>query len=656
MSNVVALNSLTNPHVQIANLGNIAANDLIVCCGRVQEGKTQALVRLQHQAYLQGKSIVHLVKSTGCSTELDQYSSSMAAWATLNDPGWVTQVALKTIQYTNCGLISWATDKAVRKRLVDLINIPGAVIVVTANAPQMGKVADIIRLHNAKVKNKYIISLDEADLVFEHLVGQTTKAEDHLAYLSKHSFASVAATATYFPYLFAPIDAQKNLRFVSASTSGAPYKGAANGVLHPHIIHHPINNTGVVTKKGSQATFDPVAAFQELDDFIKDLERYHRQHNRVYAMINVTRLRAGHAKIKTFLLSRWPAVIADQYTILVMNDSTISVTYPNQHSLAGSTVDFPGKTYGEVITELVLDPEHTHRVITIAGDMAGRGIRFSDTTYKYHLTHQYYVAATSSAGERVYQAMRCFGVFYDNLPIHLYCDNDTLQNILDQNKQLDDFLANHDNLSRPTGKIVLSDALAARPLARPRLHRQLIEVIEDGHLKFPSMAQARQWCVDNGIRAQLLDHYIPLNFLPDMKTVVDHIAKHHPQHTPWEMHKNHGASSPWYSFDQKMKKLAHAHYHDPAVPASDLRSRIIVREADARQPIIRNYTRFEFILVGSTEWTPSSGFAMIVKQINTIENDEDGWRFRNGPWLKHDYDGGIILGNHGMHQVAQSKA
>ena len=62
----------------------------------------------------------------------------------------------------------------------------------------------------------------------------------------------------------------------------------------------------------------------------------------------------------------------------------------------------------------------TH-VCIVAGALADRGTNFCDSTYTWHITHQYIEPSTSSTMASMVQSLRICGIHRDNMPLKLYC-------------------------------------------------------------------------------------------------------------------------------------------------------------------------------------------------------------------------------------------
>jgi hypothetical protein len=129
-------------------------------------------------------------------------------------------------------------------------------------------------------------------------------------------------------------------------------------------------------------------------------------------------------------------------------------------------------TISEVLQILRDDPvyKHTH-ISIIAGHLASRGISFVSTDYKLHLTDQYFYAAKNTHGENLLQSLRILGCYDDNIPLTLWCSEQTWKAILAQNKIIHTLVEGVNNNINWMSKIktIQINSRPRNPLTRPKL-------------------------------------------------------------------------------------------------------------------------------------------------------------------------------------------
>lgn len=85
-------------------------------------------------------------------------------------------------------------------------------------------------------------------------------------------------------------------------------------------------------------------------------------------------------------------------------------------------------TISEVLQELK-ELDYMIPILIFAGDIAGRGVSYVSSDYKWHLTHQRLIVSKSCAEPELMQKIRLCGVYHDSLPLRLVTTQEILHDL-----------------------------------------------------------------------------------------------------------------------------------------------------------------------------------------------------------------------------------
>jgi len=344
------------------------------------------------------------------------------------------------------------------------------VLIVLCNETKLRKTLEIVNAFN----KPYNVCIDEVDFSIK-FKDKLSILDCHLKTIKDRANHILGATATPFA-LF------------SSETSLCKIKK-----IKPNSNYRGIETLTVKFVDSCIIRSEPDFPLCDMDAMDNIYENF-MEKERGVLLHTVVKDRKNHSKIQNYLKSMYP-----ELTILTYNGDGIKVktnhTFQladrknvnsygqliNLYHLKENTHHFRNYSISEVLQILVDDIhyDHTHIVI-IAGHLASRGISFVSTDYSLHLTDQYLYASKRTHGENLLQSLRILGCYKDNVPLTLWCSEQTWKSINVHNKIINNLVNGvNNNLNWMTKIKEVFINKPSSPLTRPRLCNYKINSVKN---------------------------------------------------------------------------------------------------------------------------------------------------------------------------------
>lgn len=304
----------------------------------------------------------------------------------------------------------------------------GCVLLCLANVDNVKKANACLGVASRKV----LTIVDECDQLLYSGGHHFPNHVDEL--LSENTHYLFGISATLFES-FCPEYSQFNTKNCYVMPPPENYKGILD-IKFEYI--NPIDKHIKKTTNSSQLSWD-----HELTNFlnkIMDTQPYEigdNEYHPIQALIKTERLIEGQTKLAQSILDHdeW----AKKFTIITYNGQSTSlyakclrgkiIRLPYNHKREKNQPDTSVHIFENVGIQSVLQYLKENggairfsHILIISEKLAGRGINFVSTDFKWHCTHMFYRPYDSSRVTELLQSMRLCGIYEDNIPPVCYME------------------------------------------------------------------------------------------------------------------------------------------------------------------------------------------------------------------------------------------
>lgn len=342
---------------------------------------------------------------------------------------------------------------------VEFLNTTG-ILISLCNHYQLEKIKQIL----IKYKGIYNLCIDEVDFSVK-TKDETSMIDPLLSQIKEGANHILGATATPF----ALFSSETNLTKIKK--------------IKPHSNYRGIDTLQINYVK-------PNISIYARSDYLTIKKIYTRllQKDTCILLHSVHKTKAVHHDLQDYISDKFP-----DFTVITYNGDGIRVVCPKRdltpfvkkksvnkhgilvkyHIIESDKVYhlFENYNISEVLQILKYDPVHEHKHISIiSGHLASRGISFVSSDYSLHLTDQYFVPGDKTHGENLLQSLRILGCYVDNVPLTLWCSENTWKLIVQQNNFINNLINACDNSKQWLVQIQeISIIKPENPITRPKL-------------------------------------------------------------------------------------------------------------------------------------------------------------------------------------------
>lgn len=284
---------------------------------------------------------------------------------------------------------------------------------------------------------KIALFIDEVDYVDS---GDGTKKNEVIPLLKQHSHCIFGVSATIMDPLGKENVFPDDIILLSVSPH---YKGIPS--IQVVEIDGP-DVSAVYTGKTSDNLFE---TDEGLLDFVK---MFDKQKPFVFAngfvhphicLVNICRTKDPTMEAQQKLSRKFPKMIT-----IVYNGDGIVYTYEKE------TVDYKG-TISSLLQHLKDTISSSPNILIFSGDLAGRGISFTSSDFKWHLTSMRLLVANNCDEPELIQRVRLCGVYNDDVPLTLYSTSVILGDIKKAYFRQEEIICNIKSKSKKTEEELL---------------------------------------------------------------------------------------------------------------------------------------------------------------------------------------------------------
>jgi hypothetical protein len=315
-----------------------------------------------------------------------------------------------------------------------------ALTVALENQTQLQKIVDTWR-GTSGGPNEFALIIDEADAIaFKGQNGRPTypKVNGYLKELQDRARVVIMVTATSFDVLY--LEARLTNRRIYSIPKHPNYKG----VDHPGVQLIPVTMDLRYGGVGQPISPGLLEWYEELSQQMP-FERAVREENGELTDHPIICLQKTETKIAKqmdmlYVLATDPR-FRERFAILVYNGKGVHAYYHTllpeiipERGIYGkhhidprcnvSTRQYKKASIRDVLRMLRLYRNQypiTH-IIIIAGFTVSRGLNIvSGVDYKWHLTHEIMYHSPNASVSDLIQSCRIFGIYYDSIPLKIYC-------------------------------------------------------------------------------------------------------------------------------------------------------------------------------------------------------------------------------------------
>ena len=135
-------------------------------------------------------------------------------------------------------------------------------------------------------------------------------------------------------------------------------------------------------------------------------------------LVNICRTKGPTVEAQARLARKFPDMM-----IVVYNGDGITYAYKKE------MVEYKGTISSMLQTVKEKFEKNPPNILIFSGDLAGRGISFTSSDFKWHLTSMRLLVANQCDEPELIQRVRLCGIYYDDVPLTLYSTSDILCDI-----------------------------------------------------------------------------------------------------------------------------------------------------------------------------------------------------------------------------------
>ena len=351
--------------------------------GHIQSGKTKFMICASSLFLMAGYSVVIILRNN--RADQDQIYERLSLF-----------------EKELCGVSK--TSFLVCKTSVQKIKIDRPKIFLT-----LGNASSTTKIFNELEKNDnipFIVFIDEVDYVDSG----TGQKNEIIPLLKKNAHCVFGVSATIMDPLGKEDIHPKDVILLSLSPH---YKGI------PSIQVVEIKEDAIFTGKTSDNLFE---TDQGLLQFVKD---FSKKESFIFAdgfvhpnicLINICRTKEPTLKAQEIIIKKFPNLI-----VIVYNGDGIFYTENKE------IIEYKG-TISSLLQQFKNEKKQSN-IIIFSGDLAGRGISFTSSDFKWHLTSMRLLVAPHCDEPELIQHIRLCGVYHDDLPLVLYSTKQILSDL-----------------------------------------------------------------------------------------------------------------------------------------------------------------------------------------------------------------------------------
>jgi hypothetical protein len=282
----------------------------------------------------------------------------------------------------------------------------------SANFIALANYSQLKKLKEARKKSEFNLFIDEVDYL-EY--GKDAKFRKLLAYLTLRASRVFGVSATLFTHLF---DSEIPCQNIISLPTPKLYKG----IINDRIKIIPFSNETlrdcehlirVANELKEQKPFDsqPIIFLAT----IKSTLESHREMVKAVNWENSIIYNGEGCQIFSNHNSRMRRILDTHYPTETYEIDGEQLRIRTRASSKYSSISLALTLFRHVSKRYPI----TH-IFVGAGRLAGRGISFVDTKYKWHLTHQYLFPSKQTKVSVLIQGMRLAGIYADEIPLTLF--------------------------------------------------------------------------------------------------------------------------------------------------------------------------------------------------------------------------------------------
>lgn len=278
----------------------------------------------------------------------------------------------------------------------------------------------------------YILFIDEVDYVDSG----TGKKDSSFRILKDNSYCIFGISATVMDVLAKEDIKSKNMILLKAPLN---YKGFVNNMINMVEICKKV-------KYSSKKDIDLLKKNKFIKDFIDDYilkDIYNEYNHPNICLFNVTRCINPCLKLQQYISIKYPDVVT-----IVYNGQGLTLCI-------GDFIKEDIFTISDALQYLKDNggcDKYCH-ILIFSGDLAGRGISFVSSDYKWHLTDEVLFVSNIADEPELQQKIRLCGCYNDDIPLTLYSTKKILLDLKKACMKQEEYLLaciNSDKLSKET--------------------------------------------------------------------------------------------------------------------------------------------------------------------------------------------------------------
>ena len=269
----------------------------------------------------------------------------------------------------------------------------------------LGNNTSLERIRKLTSTSPFMICLDEVDLMD---MGKNTCRQEQLTLLKHNSMCIYGISATMMDPLAKESILPKHIFLLKPTED---YKGIKDISFQP--LHMPSSFISSIQGNILEENHD-------LMPFLQDFSKRIPQLYPIIGLVNVCRTIQPYLELQKHITEDIKGILTMVY-----------------HA-KGITLGYEGKIEhrNETISELLSWLKHNGgvdrfpRIIIFSGDLAGRGLSFTDMEYEWHLHVLYLIVSSSTDEPELIQKIRLCGRYKHDVPLQLYTTTDTYRDLI----------------------------------------------------------------------------------------------------------------------------------------------------------------------------------------------------------------------------------